>query len=122
MPPTARRSLGEGRTGITTRSTSAITSVMVSERDGGVSISRTPYPAASAALTAACSPCAGSIQRGVSALRAFHQPARPPCGSASMTATGPTSAASAATARCAESVVSPDPPLREAIPMTRMAA
>jgi hypothetical protein len=47
---------------------------------------------------------------GTSALRTFHQADSEPCGSVSISTAGPSPAASAATARCAASVVFPGPP------------
>ena len=72
------------------------------------------------ATLAAGRPSTGSTQSGVWVCRAFHHPAKPSCGSVSITATGPWPDASAATARWAVRVVFPAPPLRETTAITRM--
>src|SRR5690606_41369804 len=85
-------------------------------------------------ITASLKPCCRRIARslasratvvcanaGYSASRSFHQSAREPWGSMSISTTGPAPARCAWTARCPESVVFPDPPFCEANASTRKA-
>src|SRR5215210_2368167 len=121
VAPTARRSCGLGRVGMTSSSPTAITLWIAMVIAGGVS------------MTARRKPCWRRTSRsdarratvvwakaGMSASRSFHQSARLPCGSMSIRQTGPAPASCACTARCPDRVVFPDPPFCDAIARTRM--
>ena len=115
VPTIERRSCGLGRAGTITRSLSSMAWLTREEIAGGVSITAISTPRSRTRAKSSAS--VGTLvwtYKGVSALRAFHQSARLPCGSMSTSATKPAPLRSASTARWPASVVLPDPPFREA--------
>ena len=113
VSPIAHMSCGLGTTGITTRSAIPKTEEITAPLAGGVSITTSRMPFFSNDANVSGNPRPSTLaQMGVSADLLFHQVLKPLIGSASMMATGPAPALSAATARCADRVVFPAPPLR----------
>src|SRR5580658_4578084 len=83
---------------------------------GGVSITAMRKPARSSSASVSLrSRLPVFTKCGSSAVRAFHHCARLPCGSVSISETGPTPARQASTARCPDKVVFPDPPFCDAM-------
>ena len=123
VAPTARRSSGDGLTGIRTRSTMLKDSDSHPDAAGGVSMMQRSNCALAASSVASSAPGAGSRSSiaGVSASRLSHQPRREAWGSRSRQSTL-RSSCDAATDRLRTSVVLPEPPFCEETSMVCIVA
>ena len=112
---------GGGLVGKITKSAKLTTSAIALVTAGGVSMTTSLKPAARAS-SKSCTRFVKTewIKAGVAASRQFHHFAKLPCGSVSISATGPAPAISACTPICPASVVLPDPPFCEAKTITRI--
>src|SRR5208282_6461367 len=110
-----------GRHGTTTMVAARIASVTQADMFGGVSINTHSMPSFLAALTISGMPRCVVRSGRPSALRSLCQSVSEPCGSESISRQGRDGLWTCA-ARCAASVLLPEPPLREAKTMTFMRA
>src|SRR3954464_5227145 len=118
---TAARSNTASRTGMTTKVASLIASVTAPDMFGGVSTNAHSTPSARACATVSLMPRIPLRSCGSAVPRSLCQSEIDPCGSASISMQR-RDGRFACAARCAVSVLLPEPPLREAKTMTFMRA
>ncbi len=105
------------RAGMTTRVAARIASATTADISGGVSIRTHSQPSRLAALTMSATPRVPFLSAKPSDRRSRFHNVSEPCGSASISRHGRFGLLATA-ARCAASVLFPEPPLREAKVMT----